>query len=108
MGSSQVGKTSIVNQIIGERFTTDYVPTKGVQMFNKYIHLGGEVNKIQIIDSSGAPEIEPYLESYLSTAAGVLLVYDVHQPSTFGYCIEQLNGIPEHAQKAIIANKCEN
>ncbi len=75
LGDSGVGKTSIVQRYVNDRFSDNYRPTTGAQPLKKTLEHGGDTVKLVIWDVAGhLLNLHP---AYSSDADGVLLVCDM-------------------------------
>ena len=75
LGDSGVGKTSIVQRYVNNRFSDDYKPTTGAQPLKKTLERGGNTIKLVIWDVAGhLLNLHP---AYSSEADGVILVCDM-------------------------------
>lgn len=74
VGEGGVGKSSIVQRILRERFTDDISSTIGAA-FATYKHGG---NTYQLWDTAGQERYQALIPMYLRNARIVLLVYDVN------------------------------
>ena len=60
-GDNQVGKTSILKQVLENEFDEDYTPTKGYQFNIVLIKVNDTVIKFQVWDMSGEESYRPNL-----------------------------------------------
>ena len=84
MGSTQVGKTSIIDQFLGRELSTKYKATIQ-EMYNREFIMGSNKYTLEIEDTSGffAYDFPAMLEVSLTSADAVLLVYSVADAESF-------------------------
>ena len=84
LGSSNVGKTSLIHQFIYKNFLTQYKPTLQ-EMYSCEIELGGWQITLNIEDTGQnyVQEFPAMADVSLRATDGVLLVYCVEDPQTF-------------------------
>ena len=88
VGTSGVGKTAIVRQLIEGNFREEGQPTIGVEFKIYSFRVGEEVIKLQIWDTAGQERFRAVSKAYFRNAMGAVLVYDITQRQSF----EELNG----------------
>lgn len=91
LGDPAVGKTSLINQYIQHRFQADYIPTLGVNILIKEIHIE-ELNayvRLALWDIAGQDKYELTRKLFFGGCTGALLVYDLTRFSTFDRIISK-------------------
>jgi small GTP-binding protein len=85
LGDAGVGKTSLVNQFVEERFKEDYKATMGVNLIMKTIKLEQINSNARLIlwDIAGQEQYEKTRGAYYEGCTGALLVYDITRYSSF-------------------------
>jgi small GTP-binding protein len=84
LGSSAVGKTSLVSRFVHSLFSEKYHTTIGVKIDKKTVRVA-ETNVTLILwDLHGDDEFQRVRDSYLRGAAGYLLIVDGTRRSTLG------------------------
>ncbi len=112
VGTSETGKTSIVNRYCDGYFTNSFITTICVDFKIKTIEIKGKKLKILHFDSAGQERFRSLTTNYYRNAHGVLLVYDVHDLFTFEKLenwIKQVNENLDEAKvvKYIVGNKID-
>ncbi|KAI0982842.1 hypothetical protein GJ496_003718 [Pomphorhynchus laevis] len=83
IGSSFVGKSTLLRRFIDDEFDESINPTIGVDFKTKNI----EINKVHVClklwDTAGSEKFQSLTPSYYRNAQGVILVYDVTRKQTF-------------------------
>ncbi|EAX88045.1 small GTP-binding protein, putative [Trichomonas vaginalis G3] len=93
VGSSGVGKTSIVERLINGKFDNDQISTTGAD-YSHYTTIVNEKQvKLQIWDTAGQERYRAISKSYFRNAVGVLLVYDITSLDSFDELMQWLNDI---------------
>lgn len=82
IGSSGVGKTSILTQFADNKFSENYLTTIGVDFRFKTIKIDNKNVKFQIWDTAGQERFRTITSAYYKGADGIIMVYDVTDPST--------------------------
>lgn len=82
-GSFGVGKTSLFNQFIYEKFSDKYLTTIGVKVNKKVIHVKGKDLSILLWDIAGEVAQDKVPTSYFLGASGIIYVFDLTRPSTY-------------------------
>eukprot|EP01137_Pigoraptor_chileana_P027448 Opistho-2@10051 len=83
LGAEKTGKTSLINQYVYKKFSSDYVPSTTLTIHEKhYIGNNGPIS-VKILDAPGS---ETALRDAASSFMGVdacILVYDVADDTSF-------------------------
>jgi small GTP-binding protein len=82
-GSFGVGKTSLFNQFIYEKFDDKYLTTIGVKVNKKSLSIDGEDISILLWDIAGEISQDKVPVSYFLGASAMIYVFDLTRPSTF-------------------------
>lgn len=83
-GAAAVGKTSLVQRFIKQRFAANYKLTVGVDILTKDVEFKqGEVATLSIWDIGGQQRFEFIRSTFYKGAAGALLVFDLTREQTF-------------------------
>ncbi|MFW9895417.1 MAG: Rab family GTPase [Candidatus Thorarchaeota archaeon] len=85
LGDPAVGKTSLINKYIENKFEENYQPTLGVNILTKDIILGERNAEIRLVlwDIAGQDKYELTRQLFFEGCYGCLLVYDITRSSTF-------------------------
>ena len=83
VGDSATGKTGLMTGFAGGDFSTDYIPTIGVDFTTRIIGLDGTRIKLQLWDTAGDPRFRAITQAYYRGAHGVIIVYDATKEKTF-------------------------
>jgi small GTP-binding protein len=88
LGSSAVGKTSLVRRFVHSVFSERYLTTMGVKIDRKPVRVDDcEVNLV-LWDIHGSDEFARMFSTYLRGAAGALLVADGTRAATIATALE--------------------
>jgi small GTP-binding protein len=111
-GAAAVGKTSLVQRFIKNRFATNYKLTVGVDILTKDVNYeADEVATLSIWDIGGQQRFEFIRSTFYKGAAGVLLVFDLSRAQTYEEVrkwlaeIRQFAG--EHIPFVLVGNKVD-
>jgi len=115
MGESQVGKTSLMNQFVNKRFSSDYRPTIGADFLTKEIVIDDRPVTLQIWDTAGQEQYRSLGVAFYRGSDGCIFVYDVNNAATF----DKLDGLrdefltkaapsdPDHFPSIVVGNKVD-
>ena len=109
IGDISVGKTSIINSLLGQKFNEEYEPSIGVDFFSKTLKYKNKSIKLQIWDSAGQEKFKSLIPNYIRGASLVILVYDISNKKSFDNLnswIEFVNNY-ENAKIVICGNKID-
>lgn len=83
IGSSGVGKSSLLSRYVDDIFSSTFISTIGVDFKVKTVEYNGKQIKIQIWDTAGQERFRSIVSSYYRGAHGAIVVYDVTDAKTF-------------------------
>jgi small GTP-binding protein len=88
IGDPSVGKTSLLTNFCGDKFTYEYVPTVGVNITKEKVTVKKDMGKdtdisLMIWDIAGQPQFYMLHRPYFNGADGMMLVYDITRSSSF-------------------------
>ena len=107
IGDIAVGKTSIINVLMGHKFNSEYEASIGVDFFSKPIKYKGKIIKLQIWDSAGQEKFKSLIPNYIHGASLIYIVYDITNKKTFDNLqswIDFVNNV-ETSNIVILGNK---
>jgi len=109
-GNFGVGKTSLFNQFVHQRFSDTYKMTIGVRVEKKTIVSYGKEVKILLWDIEGQIHQQKIPTSYFLGANTILYIFDLARPSTLQELsnnISYLKQLVPNVDVKLIANKCD-
>ena len=111
-GAAAVGKTSLVQRFIKNRFAANYKLTVGVDILTKDVEFKPqEVATLSIWDIGGQQRFEFIRSTFYKGAAGALLVFDLTREQTYTETRKWLTEIRQFAGENIpfvlIGNKAD-
>ena len=109
IGDVSVGKTSIINVLMGQKFNNEYEASIGVDFFSKTIKYKGKTIKLQIWDSAGQEKFRSLITNYIRGSSLVFIVYDISSRKSFESLqnwIDFVNNI-ENSNIVILGNKID-
>ncbi|XP_043690388.1 ras-related protein Rab7-like [Telopea speciosissima] len=83
LGDSGVGKTSLMNQYVHQRFTQQYKATIGADFVTKDIQIDDKLVTLQIWDTAGQERFQSLGVAFYRGADCCVLVYDVNVLKSF-------------------------
>ena len=111
-GAAAVGKTSLVQRFIKQRFQANYKLTVGVDILTKDVeYRSSEIATLSIWDIGGQQRFEFIRSTFYKGAAGALLVFDLTREQTYTETRKWLTEIRQFAGESIpfvlIGNKVD-
>ena len=109
-GDAGVGKTSIINSIMGQKFVEDYEPSIGVDFFSKTIRYKGRLIKLQIWDSAGQEKFKSLIPNYIRGSSLIFLIFDVSKKMSYDHLtdwIQFITNIENNSAIIIVGNKID-
>ncbi|KAF0684656.1 Aste57867_23376 [Aphanomyces stellatus] len=83
LGDSGVGKTSLMNQYVNQKFTNQYKATIGADFLTKEIMSDEKLVTMQIWDTAGQERFQSLGVAFYRGADACVLVYDITNPTSF-------------------------
>lgn len=87
LGDSGVGKTSLMNQYVNKRFSSQYKATIGADFLTKEVMIDDKLVTLQIWDTAGQERFQSLGVAFYRGADACILVYDITAEKSF----DQLN-----------------
>ena len=112
LGESTVGKTSLVNRFIQNKFQKCFLTTLGLDSIIKPTTLkSGQEVILKIYDTAGQERYRTITHNYYQKSDGILLVYSIENKQSFEKITEWLKEIKDNAREEVIVfligNKCD-
>ena len=102
VGDAGVGKTQIIKNFLGEKFSDVYEPTIGVEVMSKDIIILGTKRQLQMFDCSGQEKYKGIISSYVKGLSIVFLIYDVSVKSSFDNIPTWISFIKSHGSPTLV------
>lgn len=93
LGETSVGKTALINCLVGREFQTSMLPTVGVDFVKKTFNVDGAKIQLSVWDTAGQERFRSITKMQYRGAQGIVLVYDVTNSSTFTHLSYWMNSI---------------
>lgn len=115
LGDSGVGKTSLMNQYVNKRFSTQYKATIGADFLTKDVMIDDRLVTMQIWDTAGQERFQSLGVAFYRGADCCVLTYDVTQPNSFKsldswrdeFLIQASPRDPENFPFVVLGNKID-
>ena len=111
LGSSEVGKTCILNRYFHNDFKENLLSTVGIDFQTKFFKFDNQKIKVNYIDTAGEEKFRAISVNYLKGTNGVILVFDITNKETFDLLETWLNELKEtnkaDVSKVLIGNKAD-
>lgn len=108
VGDFAVGKTSLFNRFVYNRFSESYLTTVGVLVQRKVVYINGEDLTMILWDTEGGKDSSTINVSYVRGAAGAIIVCDLTRVGTILHCqgyVESLRHINTNIHLTLAGNK---
>ena len=99
IGCTHVGKTAIVNRFCDDKFKSVWEATIGVDFSSAYLKVDSSQIKFQIWDTAGQESFAPIIRSYYRGVAGVIMVFDLGDRSSFHKLTFWLNELNQNKEE---------
>ena len=110
LGSAAVGKTSLINRMVYDKFDNLIPPTTGAGFF-QYKSEGPNSREIQIWDTAGMERFRSLNSVYYHRAVGAILVFDLTNYETFqsldSWRQEFISKTNPNTAIVLVGNKCD-
>ena len=93
VGSSNSGKTAILERIVQNKFSADSPSTVGIDFKPVIIVVDGQQVKLRIWDAAGQERFRSIVRAYFPNAVGFVLVFDITERKTFDDLSMWLNDV---------------
>ena len=111
LGSSEVGKTCILNRYFHNEFKENLLSTIGIDFQTKFFRFENKKIKANYIDTAGEEKFRAISINYLKGTDGVILVFDITKRETFDLLetwIKELKDTNKgDVSKVLIGNKSD-
>lgn len=115
LGDSGVGKTSLMNRFVKNKFSTQYKATIGADFLTRDMDIDGVPVNIQIWDTAGQERFQSLGVAFYRGADACLLVYDVNEPKSFTslstwcdeFLIQSTPSDPDNFPFVVLGNKID-
>jgi len=115
LGDSGVGKTSLMNQYVNKKSSSQYKATIGADFLTKEVMVDNKLVTMQIWDTAGQERFQSLGVAFYRGADCCVLVYDVTSPTTFKsleswrdeFLIQASPRDPENFPFVVIGNKLD-
>ena len=110
LGSGGVGKTSIIERFVSDKFSEDTQQTLGASFSTKIIEIDGKLVRLNMWDTAGQERYRALNRLYYKEANACILVFDIGDRESLEelrYWIRELAQHDENVLTFIAANKCD-
>lgn len=101
-GNFGVGKTSLFNRFLYNRFSEKYLTTIGVSVDKKVVEIQGQTINLILWDIAGEVDQNKVPHSYFMGSSGVVYVFDVSRKPTYENMEKDLNYLEEKLPGVVI------
>ena len=101
IGDSFVGKTSFLSRYARGTFNLTYLATAGFEFFTKDDEIDNKNVRIELWDSSGYEKFHSLTASSFSNAEGIMVMFDVTNPTSFENVRNWTESIKTHLSSGI-------
>ena len=79
IGNCGVGKSSLVNQGVLEKFSSNYQTTLGFDFFSMFVKIEDKIVKLQIWDTCGQEIYRSLITSFYKNSSLAIIVYSIDE-----------------------------
>ena len=109
IGSSGVGKSSLLLRFADDIFNENFMPTIGVDFKIRTSDVDGKKVKMQIWDTAGQEKFKTLTQSYYRGSHGVVVAYDITDRDSFAKVAEWMSDVdnkaPDNITRILVGNK---
>ena len=109
LGSSEVGKKSIINRYFNNEFSQNLISTIGIDYKTKFFKFDEAKVKVNFIDTPGQEKFRAISVNYLKGTNGVVLIFDITKKDTFDWIQGWIDDINKNVKadigKILFGNK---
>ncbi|TFG04872.1 MAG: GTP-binding protein [Promethearchaeota archaeon] len=109
-GDMAVGKTSLVERFVNDKFEENYISTLGYNVYQKQIDYCGNIISLMIYDIGGQERFTDLRRKYAQGADTAFIIYDITNQESFSNVLKWKQDLDEMAGKIpfiIIGNKLD-
>lgn len=111
VGDPGVGKTTLVQKFVSNKFSRIYDTTIGVEYNMKVLDINGKKIRVELWDTAGQERFLSIVKSYYRNAIGAFIVYDIANRRSFNHIKRWQNALYENNDDlrfiSLIANKSD-
>lgn len=101
LGESGVGKSSILNRFVENKFSTNFITTLGVEYKHKSVAINDKKVFLQVWDTAGQEKFRTITPVYYRKVDGVVMVYDITDENSFESINYWMKNLYENADQNI-------
>ncbi|MHA1976603.1 MAG: Rab family GTPase [Candidatus Hodarchaeales archaeon] len=101
IGDGGVGKTALIQHLLGRTFTTNYLLTIGTDISTFQLQHNGQTLRLQLWDLAGQSRFDIIRNMYFSGARAGVLVFDLTRPASLQSLSKWKDEIFLHSQRKI-------
>ncbi len=102
-GSYGVGKTSLFDRFLYNKFSSKYLTTIGVNVDKKVVNIDGRQLTMIVWDIAGEVTQDKIPNAYFLGASAMIYVFDVTRASTYEHMISDIDFLKAKLPKGIIS-----
>ena len=109
-GDAGVGKTSIINSLMSQKFQDEYEPSIGVDFFSKTVRYKDRLIKLQIWDSAGQEKFRSLIPNYIRGSSLIFLIYDISNKISYEHIpdwIQFIKNVDNNGIIILVGNKID-
>jgi Ras-related protein Rab-1A len=111
IGSSSVGKSSLLLRFADHTFTEHFISTIGVDFKIRTLSTNGKTIKLQIWDTAGQERFRTITSSYYRGSHAIIITYDITSQDSFDRIEGWVEEIKQYGSsdvyQILVGNKCD-
>lgn len=100
-GNVRVGKTSLVDRFVNNKFEENYISTLGYNVYEKWISYKDRVISLMIYDIGGQERFNDLRKMYAQGAGTAFIVYDITDQESFANIKRWKKDLDEFTESSI-------
>jgi small GTP-binding protein len=102
LGERGVGKTSIVNRFVYDKYNYKYEATLGVDFLSKRVNIEKRSVRLQVWDTAGQESFRCLIPSYIKNSHVAVIVYDITDMNSFRQTQKWVNDAKKERDNDVI------
>uniref|UniRef100_A0A914ED69 Uncharacterized protein n=1 Tax=Acrobeloides nanus TaxID=290746 RepID=A0A914ED69_9BILA len=113
VGAPNVGKTSLLNQYVDNKFNLEEPSTVGPGFKKRNVQIDNKTIRVEIWDTAGQERFASMINAYYLNSVAAIIVYDITKHDTFKRVVEHwLDQVKDRTENPdfvimLVGNKCD-
>ncbi|GAU90542.1 hypothetical protein RvY_02945 [Ramazzottius varieornatus] len=107
LGASRCGKSALCKKLVGESLPAGYRSTIGMELKQTTVALDKTTAQLTFLDISGRPDYHELLWPLISTADGVICVFDLTRANSLDYLQQLIQRLKKEPQMMLVGTRSD-